>query len=65
MNSTGLKQEKQWQAESDARILADAAKIRADKARANRAVKAARQMATDAAKTAKTVSKQAGVRRKK
>lgn len=53
------KQDRKWQAESDARILADAAQISKDKARANRAVRAAKQMASDAQKTAKTVAKQA------
>ena len=58
------KQERQWQAESDARTLADAAQIKADKARAKRAVKAAEKLAQDAKKTVKVVIKQSGVKRK-
>ena len=59
------KSEKQWQAENDARTLADAAEISKNKARAKRAVTAANKMARDAQKTAKTVSRQSGVRRKR
>lgn len=56
---------RKWQAESDARTLASAAEIAKDRARAKRAVTAAKKMATDAQKTAKTVTKQAGVKRRK
>ena len=57
--------DKEWQARDDARILANAAEITKDKSRAKRAVKAAEKEAKDAAKTVKTVSKAAGVRKKK
>lgn len=53
-------QDKSWQAESDARTLAEAAEITENKARTRRAVAAAKKLAKDAQKTAKKVSKQAG-----
>ncbi len=57
--------ERKWQAENDARVLADAAEISQNKSRARRAIAAAKKMARDAQKTAKIVSKQAGVRKKR
>ena len=65
MMANSIKSDQQWQAEDDARTLANAAEISDDKKRAKRAVKAAEKMAKDAKKTAKTVTKQAGIRKKK
>lgn len=56
------KQDKEWQAESDAKTLANAAEISSDKARANRAIKAAKKMAKDAEKTVKNVKKQVAIK---
>ena len=46
------KQEQQWQAESDARTMADYQEILGDKARMQRAVKVAKQQAADLSKRA-------------
>lgn len=59
------KEDKKWQAEQDAHTLANAAEISKDKARAKRAVAAAKKLAVDAQKTAKTVSRQAGIKKKR
>lgn len=56
-------QDKEWQAESDARTLADAAEITGNKSRTRRAVAAAKKLAKDAQKTAKAVTKQARKRK--
>lgn len=47
-----LKEEQQWQAESDARTMASYQEILGDKARMQRAVKVARQQAADLSKRA-------------
>lgn len=47
-----LKEEQQWQAESDARTMASYQEIIGDKARMQRAVKVARQQAADLSKRA-------------
>lgn len=49
--------EKKWEAESDARTLATAEEIKADKPRAVRAVKAAKKQAADAAKSLRNMKK--------
>ena len=43
----------EWQAEQDARTLADAQEIKSDSKRATRALKAAKKIVTDAEKTLK------------
>ncbi len=57
MSIIAEKTEKQWQAEGDARTLADAEEIKADKPRAVRAVKAAKKQAVDAAKSLRNMKK--------
>jgi hypothetical protein len=52
--------DKKWQAECDARTLAEAERIKADKQRASKAKKAAVSMANDAAKEAKALKKISG-----
>lgn len=63
------KTDAEWQAEQDARTLADAQEIKSDPKRAARALKAAKKMVTDAEKTLKanmTISgKKVKVRMKK
>lgn len=49
--------EKQWQAECDARTLADADKIKKDRKRVNDAIKAAKKMAKDKMAEAQAMSK--------
>lgn len=49
-------QEKAWQAESDARTLADAEEIKSDKKRLNAAVSKAKKLAVDATKEAKRLT---------
>ena len=56
--------EKRWAAESDARTLADAEKIRINRPRAKRAVVAAKRLATDAQKSAKATVRGAGRKRR-
>ena len=56
-------QDKNWQAESDARTLAEAAEITKNKSRTRRAVAAAKKLAKDAQNTAKAVTKQARKRK--
>jgi len=55
---------KRWEAESDARTLADAEKIRLNRPRAKRAVSAAKRLAVDAPKSAKATVRGAGRKRK-
>jgi hypothetical protein len=45
-------QEQQWQAESDARTMAEYQQIMGDKARMNRAIKVAQKQASDLSKRA-------------
>jgi len=52
--------EQKWQAESDARVMATYQEILGDKARMNRAVKEAKQQASDLAKRAVAMSRAAG-----
>lgn len=49
--------DRKWQAESDARTLAEAEEIKTDKPRAVRAVKAAKKQAADAAKSLRNMKK--------
>lgn len=55
---------KRWEAESDARTLADAEKIRTNRPRAKRAVSAAKRLAVDAQKSARATAKGAGRKRR-
>lgn len=57
--------DKQWQAESDARTMAEYQAIMEDSKRRNAAIKAARQQASDLNKRASQMSKVAGVKSKK
>jgi len=57
-------EEKRWQAEHDARILADAEEIASNKARTRRALMAAKKMAAQAKKTAQAAAKTAAARRR-
>lgn len=50
--SNMVKSERQWQAESDARTMADYQEIIGDKARMQRAIKVARKQASDLSKRA-------------
>jgi len=50
-------EEKKWQAESDARTLAEAEVIGSDKGRLSEAVKAAARLAADAMKRAEAMKK--------
>ena len=62
------KQEQQWQAEDDARTMANYQEILGDKARMNRAIKVAQQQAKDLSKRAsamQTVAKTRPNTRKK
>ena len=56
------KQDLQWQAESDARTMANYQEIISDKARMNRAVKAAQKEAQDLTKRANAMKSAAGVK---
>lgn len=51
------KQEQQWQAEDDARAMAQYQEILGDKARMNRAIKVAERQAKDLAKRANAMQK--------
>ena len=55
-----MKSEAQWQAESDARTLAEAERIKSDKKRSGSASKAATRMAVEAQKEATSMKKIAG-----
>lgn len=56
------KQEQQWQAESDAHTMAQYQEILQDKARMNRAIKAAEKQAKDLSKRASAMQNAAKVR---
>lgn len=60
MNSKA--QEQQWQAEEDARTMARYQEIMGDRSRMNRAVKVARQQASDLNKRAATMTKVANTK---
>lgn len=57
-------QELKWQAESDARTMAQYQEIMSDKARMTRATKEARRQATDLTKRAAAMNKAASTKRK-
>ncbi len=57
-----LKKEKQWQAESDAHIMATYQEIMGDKARMNRAIKVAQKQAKDLTQRANAMQRVAGVK---
>ena len=57
---SGIKSEKQWQKESDARTLAEAERIRSDKSRLSGAKQAAKQMAKESKQETDRLSKIAG-----
>ena len=57
-----LKKEKQWQAESDAHIMATYQEIMGDKARMNRAIKVAQKQAKDLTQRATAMQRVAGVK---
>lgn len=57
-------QELKWQAESDARTMAQYQEIMADKARMGRATKEARKQASDLTKRAAAMSRAASTKRK-
>lgn len=61
MVMTSKKQEQQWQAESDARTMAQYQEIMQDKARMNRAVKEAEKQARDLNKRASVMQSAARV----
>jgi len=52
-----MKEDKDWEAESDARTMADADVIKNDSERYERAVKAAQDMARDKKKEAESISR--------
>lgn len=56
------RQEQQWQAEDDARTMANYQEILGDKARMNRAIKVAQQQAKDLSKRASAMQSVAKVR---
>lgn len=56
------KQEQQWQAEDDARTMANYQEILGDKARMNRAIKVAQQQAKDLSKRASAMQSVAKTR---
>lgn len=56
------RQEQQWQAEADARTMARYQEILSDKVRMNRAVKIAKQQASDLNKQAQAMNKVAGIK---
>jgi len=59
------KQEKQWQAEEDAHTMARYQEIMSDKTRMSRAIKVAKQQASDLEKRSQVMKKVAGVKNKK
>ena len=65
MAANKIKTEKDWQADDDARVMAQYEEIMADSARKARAVKAAKSMATDLNKRANAMNKVAGKTTKK
>lgn len=60
--SSNNKQEQQWQAEEDARTMARYQEILGDSSRMNRAVKVARQQASDLNKRAAAMNKVASIK---
>jgi len=65
LTSISDKQELKWQAEEDARTMARYQQIMEDKARLNRAVKAAKEQANDLEQRAKALSKSiTGIKKK-
>ena len=64
MNTMAIskKQEQQWQAEDDARTMANYQEIMGDKARMNRAIKVAQKQAQDLTKRASAMQKVAGTK---
>lgn len=58
-------QEQQWQAESDARTMAEYQQIMGDKARMNRAIKVAQKQASDLSKRASAMQSVANTKTKK
>lgn len=58
--ASNTKQEQKWQAESDARTMAEYQQILSDKARMSRAVKVAQQQAADLTKRANAMKSVAG-----
>ena len=60
--ATTSKQEQQWQAESDARTMAQYQEILSDKARMNRAIKEARKQANDLQKRTNAMQSAAKVK---
>lgn len=58
------KQEQAWQAESDARTMAEYQAILADRARMGRAIKAANKQASDLSKRATAMRKAASIKKK-
>lgn len=62
MNQKMSKQDQEWQAESDAHTMATYQEILSDKARMNRAIKAAGRQALDLTKRANAMQNAAKVR---
>ncbi len=64
MASLGVskKQEQQWQAQDDARVMAQYQEIIGDKSRMNRAIKEASKQATDLSKRANAMRSAANVK---
>lgn len=60
MAKSVLAQQKDWQKEDDARVLAEAKQIQADPSRLKGAQEAAKKMSEDAAKRAKALGQVAG-----
>ena len=58
----GKKQEQQWQAEDDARAMAQYQEIISDKARMNRAIKEANKQASDLQKRTNAMKAAAGTK---
>ena len=63
--ATTSKQEQQWQAESDARTMAQYQEILSDKARMNRAIKEAKKQANDLQKRTNAMQNAAKVKTSK
>lgn len=62
MTTSRIKEEQKWQAESDAHTMATYQEIMNDKARKSRAIKAARQQASDLNKRAAAMNSVASTR---
>jgi len=65
MATNKVKTEKEWMAEDDARVMAQYEEIIADSQRKARAVKAAKNMASDLNKRANAMNKVAGTKSSK